>query len=246
MQISGKTVVITGGGAGIGLDLAKAFLSNGAKVIICGRNLSRLEQAQADNPGLEIMQCDVTNEEQILALRERCDAEFGGADILVNNAGVLTQMDLVKGDTTLEHQLKEIDINVNGPIRMVYHFLPGLLQKPEAAIVNVSSSLAYIPYAAIPVYSATKAGLHSWTLSLRKQLEDTNVRVFELMPPLVDTDMASEMEGMPKMSPEKLATTFINSFLNNKDEIVPGMGGALKFMSRISPRMMMNMMARQG
>ena len=246
MQPAGKTVLITGGGSGIGLHIAKAFMENGSKVIICGRTLSKLEQAQRQNPGLEIALCDISNDEQIQALRDKCDSEFGGIDILVNNAAIFNIFDVTDGNHSLEKQLKEIDIDFGGPVRMVHYFLPGLLNKPEAAIVNVSSVLAFVPLAAAPIYAATKAGMHSWSQSLRKQLSKTNVTLFELMPPVVDTDMTDidETEGLPKMTAEKLASQFMKGFLRDKLEMTPGILGTLKPMSRLAPDFMFNTLNR--
>lgn len=244
METTGKTVLITGGGSGIGLYLAEEFLKAGSKVIICGRSIARLEQAQQKHPALLVAQCDVADEEQIKVLREHCDNEFGGIDILVNNAGVYHESHVMDSNSQLAPQLTEIDINFGGPLRMVHHFLPGLLTKPSAAIVNVTSSLAFIPFVAAPAYSATKAGMHSWTLSLRKQLAESNVKVFELMPPLVDTEMVAGVDGIPKMPPAQLATTFMRGFKRNTYEIVPGIGGALRAMRRIAPRITFAMLNR--
>ena len=246
MQASGKTVLITGGGSGIGLDLAKEFLKNGSKVIICGRTLEKLEQAKEQNPSLEIAQCDISNDEQIQALRDKCDSELGGVDILVNNAAVFNIFDVTQGDFPLTQQLQEIDIDFGGPVRLVHYFLPGMLKKPEAAIVNVSSVLAYVPLAAAPIYAATKAAMHSWSLSLRKQLSNSNVKLFELMPPVVDTEMAEveETEGLPKMPPAKLASQFMKGFLRDKFEMTPGLLGTLKPMSRLAPKFMFHMLNR--
>lgn len=244
MKTAGKRVLITGGGSGIGLHLAKVFLENGSKVIITGRSLAKLEQAKQEHPELEIAQCDVTNDAQIQALLDRCNSEFGGVDILVNNAGILNEFNIAEGTFPVTHQLKEIDIDFGGPVRMVHYFLPNLLEKSEAAIVNVSSGLAFIPFAVSPVYSGTKAALHSWTLSLRKQLASTNVKVFELMPPVVDTEMTDNLEGIPKMTPEKHADLFMKGFLNDKLEITPGISLGLKVMSRVAPKLAFNLLNR--
>ena len=244
MQTNGKTVLISGGGSGIGLYIAKEFLKKGSQVIICGRSLERLEKAQAEHPELKIAQCDVADEAQIKALADKCENDFGGVDILVNNAGIYNEGDAGTGNIDTAVHLKEIDVNFGGPIRMVSQFLPSLLKKPSAAIVNVTSSLAFIPYSAAPVYSATKAGMHSWTLSLRKQLGGSNVKVFELMPPLVDTEMVSEVEGIPKMAPDKLASAFMSGFERDKYEIAPGIGGALRAMRRLAPNFTFFMLNR--
>ncbi len=243
MDASGKTVLITGGGSGIGLEIARQFVAEGSKVVIAGRSLDRLEAAKQQIPELEVAQVDVTSSEQIEKLRDLCDERYGGIDVLVNNAGVFHIFDVAKGEVTLETQLNEIDIDFSGPVRMVHHFLPGLLKKPEAAIVNVSSGLAFVPYVAAPVYSATKAGVHSWTLSLRKQLSETNVQVVELMPPLVDTEMVEDVP-LPKITPEKLATKFMKGFRKGKQQITPGQSAQLSLMSRVAPGFMLRMVNR--
>jgi uncharacterized oxidoreductase len=244
MQTTGKRVLITGGGSGIGLDLAREFLKLGHIVIICGRTLEKLEEAKAQYPELHIVQCDVSSDEQIQALRYKLETEFGGIDILVNNAGVWFTEDIVQRDVPLDHQFKLIEINVNGPLRMVHYFLPDLLKKPEAVIINVSSAVAYVPFTLAPVYSATKAAVHSWSLSLRKQLAGTNVKVVELMPPFVDTEMTTELAGVPKMSAEQHASQFMKAFLSGKLEIRPGLSGRLKLMSQIAPGLALNLINR--
>ena len=244
MKTVGKHVLITGGGSGIGLSIAQEFLKNGATVIICGRSIAKLEQAKREHPKLEIFQCDVTNDKQIMALRDWCEATFGGIDILVNNAGIFNQFNVIEGALPVEHQIREIDIDYGGPIRMTHYFLPTLLSKSEAAIVNVSSGLAFIPFAIGPVYSGTKAALHSWTLSLRKQLADTNVVVFELMPPVVETEMTNNLDGIPKMRPDLHAQHFMRGFLKNRLEITPGISRSLKVMSRLAPKVAFNLLNR--
>ncbi len=235
MQTNEKKVLITGGGSGIGLILAKSFLNAGSKVIICGRNLEKLEIVKQELSNIEIAQCDVTSDEQIKALLDRCKEDFNGIDILINNAGIFHIIDYKNGNLLVEQQVKEVDINLHGAIKMVHYFLPLLLEQKEAAIVNVSSGLAFVPLTAAPVYSATKAAIHSWTRSLRWHLKDTGIKVFELMPPLVDTKMVQELKGFPKMQLDELATKFMIGFKNDKFEITPGIAGQLKMLSQWAP-----------
>lgn len=246
MKASGKTVLITGGGSGIGLALAQTFLKNKNTVIITGRNLNKLQKAQKANPGLHIVQNDVTNEKQIKELVQKVQNEFGGLDVLVNNAGVLHTSNVQDSTYPFEKHLQEIDIDMAGPIRMVHYFLPQLLKKPEAAIINVSSGLAFIPLTMAPVYSATKAGLHAWTQSIRLQLKETNVKVIELMPPVVDTEMVTEFEEFPKISSEKLADAFWKGYRKNQKEITPGISKQLKLMRRLAPGFIFNQINKQA
>ncbi len=245
MKLSGKTVLVTGGGSGIGLAISLSLISEGAKVIICGRNESKLKKVKEEYPSIEYFSCDVTKNKDIEQLLVSCGS-VGGIDILVNNAGIFQPIDYVKGDTSIDDQLNEVDIDLNGPIRTTHYFLPMLQQKKEAAIVNVSSGLAFVPLALAPVYCATKAGLHSYTRSLRWQLhKQTNVKVFELMPPLVDTEMVEIFKGQKMMDTKVLAEAFIKGLKNDTLEITPGQSSQLKMMSRMAPKFIHKMVNKQ-
>ncbi len=233
MQIENKQIVITGGGSGIGLALALSLANEGAHVVVTGRTASKLEAAAASHERITAQVCDVTDDAQILALRDVMDAR-GGVDVLINNAGVMHAFDVRDGHP-LEAQLKEIDIDVSGPVRVVHHFLPSMLGR-DCTIVNVSSGLAYIPLASAPVYSASKAFLHAYTQGLRAQLQPSSVRVVELLPPVVDTAMVSELDpSFPRMPPETLAKAFLKGLRSDKEEITPGQSGQLKLMRRLAP-----------
>lgn len=234
MLAKDKNVLITGGGSGIGLAIAKAFVEAGSNVIICGRNQQKLEKAKSEVHALNIAVCDVTSDQQIQDLVKKTNEEFGGIDVLVNNAGVFQSMNYEKENVSMEIQMKEVEIDFMGPLRMIHHFLPELKKKSQAAIVNVSSGLAFVPLAMAPVYCATKAGLHSWTRSLRWQLKNTGIKVFELMPPLVETDMVEDFKDNPMMKPEALAKSFMKGFIQDKEEITPGQSSQLKMMSKLA------------
>lgn len=235
MHFDGKRVVITGGSSGIGLAMARAFADQGGTVTITGRTESRLQQAASSHPAISGVVCDVANDEQVIALRDAVESQ-GGVDILINNAGVLLAFDVTK-EFALESQLHEIGIDAAGPVRVVHHFLPGMLTRPSV-LVNVSSGLAYVPWAAAPVYSASKAFVHSYTQSLRAQLAGTSVRVVELLPPVVDTPMATELDlSFSKMAPEKLVSVFLHDLSRGKNEIAPGQSTQLKWLSRFAPRL---------
>lgn len=243
MDLSKKRVVITGGGSGIGLAMARSIAAAGAHVVITGRDQHKLATAAAHHPHISSKVCDVTDEAAVAALRDAMDAA-GGTDMLINNAGVMHWFD-VKQAFPLEKQLQEIDIDVSGPVRLVHHFLPGMLKR-ESAIVNVSSGLAYIPYASAPVYSASKAFLHAYTQSLRAQLVGTPVQVIELLPPVVDTPLAGDLEpSFPRMSPEKLVSAFLKGLKNNAEEITPGQSAQLKLMRRLAPGFIFQQLNKQ-
>lgn len=233
MKINEKSIVITGGSSGIGLQMAKKFAEIGADVVITGRNQSTLDQAASGMTRITPFVCDVTNDEQVVALRDFMDGR-GGTDVLINNAGVMDFFDVTQGHP-LEKQLAEIAIDAAGPVRLVHHFLPGLLKRPSV-IVNVSSGLAYVPFAAAPVYCGCKAFLHSYTQCLRTQLAGTSVRVVELLPPVVDTPLAATLDhSFSKMPPEQLVAALISGLKRGRDEIAPGQSAQLRWLSRLAP-----------
>ncbi len=235
MELKGKKALVTGGGSGIGLAISNALAQHGVKVIICGRNLNKLEKAKQENANLEIEQCDVTNTDQIKNLVDTINNKYDGIDILINNAGIFEEVNYKGAIDSFAGQEREIDIDFTGPIRMIHYFLHMLKSKSESAVVNVSSGLAFVPLALAPVYCATKAGLHSWTRSFRHQMDKTSVKVFELMPPLVETEMVGKFKDQKMMKPEKLAQDFIKGVQNNKFEITPGQSSQLRMMSRFAP-----------
>jgi len=245
MKLASKTALVTGGGSGIGLAISQALAKEGVKVIISGRNVAKLEQAQQNNKGFEIEPCDITNEEQVKQLVTNVTEKYGGIDILINNAGMFGQIDYRDTSTTFEVQSHEIDVDLISPLRVTHHFLPMLRMRNEAAIVNVSSALAFVPLAMAPVYCATKAALHSWTQSFRQQMKSSGILVFELMPPLVDTPMTGDFKGQKMMKPEALARDFIKGLQSNTLEIKPGQSSQMKMMSRLAPSFIFNAVNKQ-
>ncbi len=234
MNFEHKHVLITGGGSGIGLAITRAMVEAGARVTITGRNPKKLEAVARDLPAVTGMVCDVTDDAAIIALRDKLISECG-IDILINNAGIFTIVNVLD-PPPLEEQLKDIDIDAVGPIRMIHHFLPSMLER-ESMIINVSSGLAYVPFAATPVYSAAKAFIHFYTQCIREQLKGTSVKVVELLPPVVDTPLVAGIEAPLKpMPPEKLAAILMKGLRSGKTEITPGASVALKWMGRFLPR----------
>jgi len=245
MKLNKKIALVTGGGSGIGLAISTALSSKGATVIICGRNKDKLEKAKQQFPELEIEVCDVSEAKQIVALVKNLEEKFGGVDLLVNNAGIFENVDYANGNPSMEMQEREIDIDFTGPIRMIHHFLPILRKKDESAVINVSSGLAFVPLTLAPVYCATKAGLHAWTRSFRYQMAKTSVKVFELMPPLVETEMVADFKGQKMMKPDVLAKALIKGLEGDKYEITPGQSSQLKMMSKLAPGFIFKMLNKQ-
>lgn len=247
---SKQTVLITGGGSGIGLALAKKFLDNNNTVIITGRNISKLEKVKQKLPKINIFQSDVTQEVDVKQLAETVQNQFGGLDVLINNAGIMTLVDTGNEDNDLNKQMQEIEINYNSPIRVLHYFLPLLKKSKNAVLVNVSSGLAYVPFAQAPVYSGTKSALHFWTLGIRPQLKPHGIKVIELLPPVVDTPLAhgadiAEDDNLKPMPPEKLADIFWKDFIRGKEEITPGILKQLKLMSRLAPKFIFKQLNKQ-
>jgi uncharacterized oxidoreductase len=192
MEISGNTVFITGGATGIGYAMAEAFLGAKNEVIICGRREERLLEAQKKHPEFHIKVCNIAEEVDRRTLVEWITANFSKLNILVNNAGIQRDIDFTKGISEFLDGESEIKINLEAPIVLSGLFIPQLTGKKESAIINVSSGLGFVPAARMPVYSATKAGLHAFSMALRPQLLKLGIKVFEVVPPAVDTELNPE------------------------------------------------------
>lgn len=227
MNIQGNTILITGGASGIGLALAESLLKAGNKVIICGRREDRLKQAKKNFPKIHTHVCDISKEAQRKALYNWVKEEFPNLNILINNAGIQKMVNLKNGTGGLSRGESEISTNLVAPLYLVARFIPFLLGNPQSAIINVSSGLGFIPIAAMPVYCATKAAIHSLTVSLRYQLKDTSIKVFEIIPPMVDTELGGgAMQDMPKeergIPPAELAKEVMGSLAKDEYEIAVG------------------------
>lgn len=234
MKQSGHTVLITGGASGIGLALAEKFIQNDNQVIVIGRNAVKLDQMKDKHPGIATYCCDLAIGEQLDALVQLLSANHPGLNVIVNNAGIQYNYSFAEGAASSERVAEEIAVNLTSPIELIARLIPLLKPHPEAAIVNVSSGLGLVPKKSAPVYCATKAGLHIFTKALRYQLENTNIKVFEIIPPVVDTDM-TRGRGRNKISPERLVTEFWASYRNDRLEIRIGKVKLLKLVQRWFP-----------
>lgn len=246
MKLSGHTVLITGGGSDIGGGLAKAFHERGNKVIITGRREQVLKEFSAKFPGMEAYAMDVTKEADIQRLFEVISGKFPGLDVLVNNAGVGKMLDFTHPEDLPGNLFEEIDTNLKGLIRMTSAFLPLLSRQKQSTLINVSSGLAYMPLGLLPISCATKAAVHSFSMSLRYQMRNTPVKVIELVPPGVDTDFgktpgAPEMK-YPKLGLEPFILQTLKALESDRVELPIGQSKALRFMSRFFPGAMFKMM----
>lgn len=191
MKITGNTILITGGTSGIGFAFAKQFLQEGNTVIICGRRAQRLKEIKAEYPEMIIRACNVSRQEDRESLCAWAIAEYPELNVLINNAGIQLAADLTQ-PVNMRDVREELEINLLAPLHLASLLSVHLQNRANAAIINITSGLAFVPIAFMPVYCATKAALHSLTLSLRHQLRDTSVEVYEVAPPSVDTELGHQ------------------------------------------------------
>jgi uncharacterized oxidoreductase len=205
MEMSANTIFITGGTSGIGQGLAEAFHGLGNQVIISGRREDRLRDICARNVGMRYFVLDVRDPEAIRTVAGKVLAEFPALNGVFNNAGVQRHLALTPG-TPLDEQglLDEINTNLLGVIRVAAEFIPHLARQSHAVLLNVSSGLGFVPMARFPVYCATKAAVHSFTLSLRHQLKGAEVKVIELIPPYVATELGGPRKSVGAGGPQPM------------------------------------------
>jgi len=239
MKITGKTALVTGGTDGIGLEMARQLMAKGASVIVCARRADALASARSE--GFEAIQADLSNAAGCAALAAALmDRPI---DMLINNAGMSGNfgpgepLDLALTD-------QAIFLNLNAPLHLIGYFLPHLLTRPEAVIVNVTSGLAIAPRAGGPVYCATKSGLRSFTQSLRHNLRGTHVHVIEALPPVVDTAMTRGRISGNKMSAKRCAAEIVDAIATNAKEANVGMVKLLRLIYSISPALVRRIMIK--
>ncbi|MBU4317808.1 MAG: SDR family NAD(P)-dependent oxidoreductase [Proteobacteria bacterium] len=199
MNLTGNTILITGGTSGLGFGFAERFLHLGNRVIVCGRRVDRLDKLRNKYPEINIIQCDMMDAAQRESLAKQVMRDFPETNILVNNAGIQLHTDLTK-PVELESLRAEIETNLIAPIHLGSIFAEHLSSRNPSAIINITSGLAFAPSAFVPVYCATKAAMHSLTLSLRYQLRNTPTKVFEIAPPAVDTELGYQHRPDPSKS----------------------------------------------
>ena len=250
MNLSGNTILITGGTSGIGLELATRLRQMGNTVIVTGKDPRKIEEAHEKLSGIYSFQSDVSDPEAIPLLYDAVIGAFPALNILINNAGIMRKINLLATENSLSEIRHEIDTDLTGPVHMVKQFLPHLMSQQTAAIVNVSSGLAFVPFPVAPIYCAAKAGLHSFTQSLRVQLRTTTVKVFELTPPITQTPLLTkdlrigELTWVRPMDLTLMVARAIKGLENDEFEIRPGPSNILKFLSRIAPQLVLNRLSK--
>jgi uncharacterized oxidoreductase len=226
MNINNKTALVTGAGSGIGYEIAKLLKEQGNTVIIAGRNAAKIKKA-GEALGVTAIVCDVTKEADIEALVEKINTEFPELSVLVNNAGVANLYKLGESADAYRKAKQEFEVNYFGPVLLTEKLLPVLKRQHEGAVINITSNVSFHPLVVLPTYSDTKAALHSHTVALRHTLaKDTNIKVYEVMPSLVNTEATKDMGGEKGMHPRVVAETTLSGIQNNQYEIYVGDTGA--------------------
>jgi uncharacterized oxidoreductase len=232
VKLSGNTILITGGASGIGLAFAERFLKRKNTVIVCGRREEKLLQAQKKFPELHTRVCDVSVESDRKDLLKWVKNDFPEVNVLMNNAGIQQRFNLLEQEEDWGYYHQEIKANFEAPIHLTMLFLEHLTKKESGGIINVTSGLAFTPMAIAPIYCATKAALHSFTISLRHQLSKTSIEVFEVAPPAVNTDLGGpglHTFGAPL---NDFADTIFQGLKNGEQEIGYGRSAKAMKMSR--------------
>ncbi len=235
MKTTDNTILITGATAGIGLEMAKTLLLLNNTVIATGRNVAALDVLQQQYPNtLFVYACAFDNREGVQQLAQQLATLHPQLNVLINNAGVQYNYELLQEAYPTEKMLQEVEININAPLQLIGMLLPVLKQQKQAAIVNISSGLALVPKKTAAVYCGSKAFIHNFSIALRYQLEGTTIKVFEILPPLVNTKMTTG-RGKGKIEPAQLVAEFIKNFEGDVYESYIGKTKLLKLLLRISP-----------
>jgi uncharacterized oxidoreductase len=219
MNITGNTVLITGGASGIGQALAEAFHARGNQVIISGRRQQALDAVTSTNPGMKSVRLDIGGKAGVKAFAEQVVRDYPALNVVINNAGIMQAEDLKAAPVYLDIAEETIATNLLGPIRLTAALLPHLLRQKQATIMTVSSGLAFVPMVMTPTYSATKAAIHSYSMTLRQQLRGTSTSVVELVPPYVQTHLMGEHQANdPRAMPLEAFIAEVMDILTNEPD----------------------------
>ena len=220
MKITGNTIAITGGGSGIGRGLAESFHKKGNQVVIAGRRQQVLDEVTAANPGMKSILLDINDRDSIHSFSKQVAQDYPGLNVLINNAGIMKAEEIKSPPDYLEDAEAIVTTNLLGPIRLTAALLPLLQSQKQAAILMVSSGLAFVPLAKTPTYCATKSAIHSYSVSLRHQLKGTTTEVIEIIPPYVQTHLTGEHQANdPNAMPLNEFITEVMDILSNQPTI---------------------------
>lgn len=243
MKLTNNIILLTGGTSGIGLEMVQQFYERDNKLIIISSNQDNLDKLKIQFPKIETAVCNLGDNLSVRKLIDKCLVEHNDINIVINNAGIqnnYTWTEEKNGYNKIEY---EIRVNFTSPMQIIYGLLPLLTTKQNSAVVNVSSGLAFAPKKSAPIYCATKSAVHNGTKALRYQLENSTVKVFEIIPPLVDTAM-TEGRGKGKITPKQLVDEFLKNFKNDKFESNIGKTKILRLIQRISPKIADNILKK--
>ncbi len=239
MKTQNNTILITGGGSGIGLEIARKFSALGNKVIIAGRNIDKLNAAANSLNNVSVIKCDVTIESELEALVQQVESRYPELNVLINNSGSAHQFSLNENANAYDGARKEMEINYLAPVRLTEKLLPLLKKNEASAVINITSVVAIVPWAVMPTYSASKAAFQSYTRLLRLSLSKSNVKVFEVLPPLVDTEFSKNIP-VDKMPPSAVADAITSGIVEDKFEIRIGFADHFYNLNRESPETAFN------
>lgn len=234
MQLNQNTVFITGGSSGIGLAFARELMNRQNTVILCGRDQRKLDAVHERYPQIRPLRCDLADPDGLDRAVDILQTEFPQLNMLINNAGVQYRYDFLTGAAVLTQIVEEVTVNFTALLRLTHMVLPLLARQPQAAVINISSLLGFIPKRSAPVYCATKAAVHTFSRALRYQLADTPVKVFEIVPPPVDTAMVKDQTGS-KIAPAALVQEALQGVRQDRYEIYGGRAKSLIMMHRFFP-----------
>ncbi len=235
MKLSNNTIFITGGSSGIGLEMAHALTQKGNQVIICGRSTEKLEKAAQTIPGLKILQCDLSKSKERKQLVNRVMKKHPECNVLINNAAVVHKTDFFSDQDMIEKANLEIETNFTAPVELTKLFSPHLEKNPGSAIIYITTGLVYSPKAAYPIYCATKSALHSFIKTLRWQIKDIPISIYEVLMPAVDTPFHRGNPPQIAISPNKAVKEMMDKLEKDQKEIKIGPVGVLHYLSRIAP-----------
>lgn len=241
MHINRNVILITGGTSGIGLEMVRQLNVLDNKIIVTSSSQDNLEKLKLQFPNITTLVCDLGDSLSVRNLVDKCLKDFSDINIIINNAGIQNNYTWTEEKNGYKKIENEIQINFTSPMQIIYGLLQILTIKQSSAIINVSSGLAFAPKKSAPIYCATKSAIHNGTKALRYQLETTNVKVFEIIPPLVETAM-TEGRGKSKISTKQLVDEFISNFKKDKFESNIGKTKLLRFIQRISPKLADNIL----
>lgn len=241
MQTNNNVILLTGGTSGIGLEMVRQFYELDNKLIVTSSNQENLGKLKIQFPKIETVVCDLGDNLSVRKLIDKCLSEHNDINIVINNAGIQNNYIWTEEKDGFYKIENEIRVNFTSPMQIIYGLLPLLTTKQNSAVINVSSGLAFTPKKSAPIYCATKSAIHNGTKALRYQLENSTVKVFEIIPPLVDTAM-TEGRGKGKITPKQLVDEFLNNFKKDKFESNIGKVKLLKFIQRLLPNVADNLM----